>query len=1315
MFCKRIGFLLALAAGTLCGWAETVSPAMVVKAVNSWIAQKAQMESPITGTVSSVRLHTLTNGAAFYVAKLTGGGFVVTSTDTEIDPVIAFSPAADLVEDSRNPLWSLLARDMADRQNSMASNNSGPRLMSAALPGGAPSVSPAAARWRSLTSSGDGSVSMSDKASADGAVGSSGRKSISDVRVAPLLKTKWGQGKDASGANCFNYYTPNHYVCGCTATAIAQIFRYHKFPKEAVEPESYECRIDGRYVWLTQKGGVYDWDNMPYVPGAKTTTSQRKAIGKLTYDVGLAVNAEYSRYSTSATWTYFPDLCWNWGYAHVATYGEKDEDYRWGFSVYEMESVLIPNLDAKLPVCISIADYSWGWRNDGHALIADGYGYCDDQFCVHLNMGWDGDCDAWYLLPDARTPYYRFDAVDFFVCNLYPEGPSYGAIISGRVLLSDTEKPVSGVVVMARSSSGEVQRTTTNAKGIYAFILDEDDWDVSLENATANSYPDVRSTSIYDSENEYGVDFWLDTHTVAFDANGGTCDKTEKENCYTTVGMLPTATRTGYTFVGWFTEANGGTEVTDSTLVTADVTYYAHWTPNTYTVVFDANGGEGTMEPMTFVYDQAQALRPNAFTNGDVAFRGWTFSRKRRMSFQDGDQAMNLAESGSVTLYAVWGEGLLQVEVGEYVKWPLEELGLQVPSDGSVYNVTAYGLPSGLKLVKSPAVTKKVKDTKTGKTKTVVVTPAGVDWWIEGVATAAVDYKMNPAYLTVSAGGTNYTAAVLAETLPQNVVDLGEIPVGVALNEQHWLPGLASGWSVSGLPSGLKYTAKLATTKTTKTVNKKSVTVVVTNALPDSVYGVPTKAGLFTMTAKKKVSGFYETLKYRVLVTPKPVDAGLFGETLANLETMAYVPFEWNLLDDVAAANGKVAKVSGLPAGLIFAAADAYAYENAKKKTGKYLKQAGQTIVGTPTKPGTYVVTFTKNVKSGKTTVAKTAQILWKVVPNDASLEMDFNTAGGVVTGGVVGLAYADLLAFSATEGAKVTASGLPKGITLANLGGGAWGFKGFTAKAGTYYVTVKATLNGRTVSQRLALKVSALPSWAKGTFDGCVVGLEDIDGAVRLTVAGDGKISGTLRELGTNWTVGASCYTGVEDGGTAYMCTNLVAKYVYSVKSGSKTVKKTLVRNLGIVVHEENVGAARRGVLEGEESESVGFIAHQNTWAGAYKALGKSLFYQSSKVQYRTYAYTVETCSVLTEREKLSLKITAAGVVTATLVHPTGKVDKKTKKEIVYKATWSTTLVPQTSPEDGVEGFRGVVHLYFPASSANGFEGLAGTLDFTP
>ena len=56
---------------------------------------------------------------------------------------------------------------------------------------------------------------------------------------------------------------------------------------------------------------------------------------------------------------------------------------------------------------------------------------------------------------------------------------------------------------------------------------------------------------------------------------------------------LPTPTRTGYTFNGWYTEASGGTLITGDSIVSIadNHSLYAQWTPNTYTVNFNPNGG----------------------------------------------------------------------------------------------------------------------------------------------------------------------------------------------------------------------------------------------------------------------------------------------------------------------------------------------------------------------------------------------------------------------------------------------------------------------------------------------------------------------------------------------------------------------------------------------------------------------------------------------------------------------------------------------------------------------------------------------------
>ena len=82
------------------------------------------------------------------------------------------------------------------------------------------------------------------------------------------------------------------------------------------------------------------------------------------------------------------------------------------------------------------------------------------------------------------------------------------------------------------------------------------------------------------------------TYNVTFEANEGTVEPKPRTVTYgSTYGELPTPTREGYTFVGWFTEQNGGMQVMADTKVTtaADRTLYAHWTQNLYTVTIKAD------------------------------------------------------------------------------------------------------------------------------------------------------------------------------------------------------------------------------------------------------------------------------------------------------------------------------------------------------------------------------------------------------------------------------------------------------------------------------------------------------------------------------------------------------------------------------------------------------------------------------------------------------------------------------------------------------------------------------------------------------
>ena len=114
---------------------------------------------------------------------------------------------------------------------------------------------------------------------------------------------------------------------------------------------------------------------------------------------------------------------------------------------------------------------------------------------------------------------------------------------------------------------------------------------------------------------------------------------------------------TGYTFAGWFTTLTDGEQVQDNATLTADLTLYAQWTANSYTVTFDANGGEGSMNQQTFTYDVAQALNQNTFTRTGYSFTGWnTQADGNGSTYGDEAEILNLTTeaNGSITLYAQW-------------------------------------------------------------------------------------------------------------------------------------------------------------------------------------------------------------------------------------------------------------------------------------------------------------------------------------------------------------------------------------------------------------------------------------------------------------------------------------------------------------------------------------------------------------------------------------------------------------------------------------------------------------------------------------
>ena len=153
-------------------------------------------------------------------------------------------------------------------------------------------------------------------------------------------------------------------------------------------------------------------------------------------------------------------------------------------------------------------------------------------------------------------------------------------------------------------------------------------------------------------------------YNVEFNSNGGSGTMTNQEFTFDEAQALTenSVTREGYTFNGWNTKADGtGTSYADKQQVTnlantadATVTLYAQWTPIKYNVVFNSNGGSGTMANQEFTFDQEQALTENNFTREGYTFNGWKGANGT--SYADKEQVTNLANTADaqINLYAQW-------------------------------------------------------------------------------------------------------------------------------------------------------------------------------------------------------------------------------------------------------------------------------------------------------------------------------------------------------------------------------------------------------------------------------------------------------------------------------------------------------------------------------------------------------------------------------------------------------------------------------------------------------------------------------------
>ena len=147
-------------------------------------------------------------------------------------------------------------------------------------------------------------------------------------------------------------------------------------------------------------------------------------------------------------------------------------------------------------------------------------------------------------------------------------------------------------------------------------------------------------------------------YNVTFDGNGATSGSMEAQPIAYDSSANLTANafaKTGYSFAGWATSANGNVVYTDTasyTMNTEGATLYAVWQANSYNVTFHINNGSENTYTQNYTFGEQKNLTANTFNNAGYAFAGWATSAGGNVVYAD--EASYKMNTEGADLYAKW-------------------------------------------------------------------------------------------------------------------------------------------------------------------------------------------------------------------------------------------------------------------------------------------------------------------------------------------------------------------------------------------------------------------------------------------------------------------------------------------------------------------------------------------------------------------------------------------------------------------------------------------------------------------------------------
>ena len=344
----------------------------------------------------------------FYLFNLQPQGYIAVSADYDLPPVIAYSFTNNFnIDDSRGNILQMLKTDIELRLKNVPS-----------LPENV--IESRNLLWDELSRKTELSSKTFQQWPPEGTTSTGG-----------WLETNWHQDSP------YNNFCPldkngQRSVAGCPAVAMAQILNYHERINNITfnDTDDYYHNYAGNQYWIDDDHESYDFPSFPELNNYLATlayhyqnqiplTDDDKAA--LTFACGVAAQQVYtSEVSGTFGVNQAHQAYMRLGINGIELLDENDAN---------LYGRLRMNMIDGLPAHLAVVTPDW---NAGHNLVVDGY---NTDGYYHLNFGWGGYGNGWYLLPDEMP--YGLTVIEGIIVDIMKNNSGADVYCTGGLIWTD--------------------------------------------------------------------------------------------------------------------------------------------------------------------------------------------------------------------------------------------------------------------------------------------------------------------------------------------------------------------------------------------------------------------------------------------------------------------------------------------------------------------------------------------------------------------------------------------------------------------------------------------------------------------------------------------------------------------------------------------------------------------------------------------------------------------------------------------------------------------------------------------------------------